>query len=144
MSRSRVRSFALFVGIASAMAASAAGADCLRYEAGPVVVAGILEQQTFPGGPNYQSIFTGDEAETGYYLRPRAALCAVAGAKGGADVEARKGVWLVQLVLNPEDRSLLRSRLGQSVRVRGRLFSSHTGHHHAPLLLEFAGLEDAR
>ncbi len=97
---------------------------------------GILEQQTYPGLHNTQGAVGGDKAETDYYLRLRAAACAVAGVDGRADAEARKGVWIVQMVLNPAAQSMLRSRLGQAVRVRGRLLSSHTGHHHAPLLLE--------
>ena len=139
-----MRLLALFVGVASAMAAHTAMADCLRYEGGSVVITGILEQHTFPGRPIIRGVSSGDESETDYYLRLRAAACAVAGAKSGADAEARKGVWLVQLVLNSDGQSLLRSRLGHSVHVRGRLFSSHTEHHHAPLLLEFVGVEDER
>lgn len=134
---SRVRLLALLAGLAAAIASQAAMADCLRYEGAPVVITGILEQNSFPGR-------AGAAAETDYYLRLRAAACAVAGPKGSPDTEARKGVWLVQLVPTSGAEALLRPRLGRSVQVRGRLFSSHTERHHAPLVLEFIALEDGR
>jgi hypothetical protein len=133
----RVRLLALLAGVAAAIASQAAMADCLRYEGAPVVITGILEQNTFPAR-------AGAAADTDYYLRLRAAACAVASPKGGPDAEARKGVWLVQLVPNASAEALLRPRLGRTVHVRGRLFSSHTERHHAPLLLEFMALESER
>jgi hypothetical protein len=133
----RVRRLALLAGVAAAIASPAAIAECLRYEGASVVITGILEQNTFPGRP-------GAAAETDYYLRLRAAACAIAGPKGGPDVEARKGVWLVQLVPDSSAQALLQPRLGRTVHVRGRLFSSNTEHHHAPLLLQFMALEDER
>jgi hypothetical protein len=139
----RARLLALLAGVAAAIASQAATADCLRYEGASVVITGILEQNTYPGRPASQGA-PAAAADTDYYLRLRAAACAVAGSKGSPDVEARKGVWLVQLVPDSSAESLLRPRLGRSIHVRGRLFSSHTERHHAPLVLQFMALEDER
>jgi Domain of unknown function (DUF4431) len=106
---------------------------CIPYSVNTVIV-GKLERHTFPGRPNYESIANGDEAENGFYLRLPHAICTIGDPKS-SDVYPQKNVRLVQLVLQQTQYDELRPLLGKSVSIRGDLFARHTGHHHAPLLL---------
>ncbi len=98
-------------------------------------MSGVLRRLTFPGPPNYEDVRTGDEPETGFYLEPATPLCASGGAEeaiGGPRADVR----LVQLVVDSAGYAALRPALGRAVDLRGTLFPSHTGHHHAPVLLD--------
>lgn len=44
------------------------------YEPAKVVLSGKLDLQTFPGPPNYESIKSGDEIETHFYLKLNRAI----------------------------------------------------------------------
>ena len=110
-------------------------ATCLRYGPDTVRVSGTLQRLTFPGPPNYEDVQTGDEPETGFYLAPAVPLCA-AGGRDEVDGGPRADVRLVQLVLDSAGYAALRPALGRAVALRGTLFPSHTGHHHAPVLLD--------
>ena len=107
-------------------------ASCFRPEIETVTLAGQLERKTFPGRPNFESLESGDEAETGLYLILPKPICSV----GDSTSDARSDVTLVQLILDDEGYSALRPHLSTMVRLRGKLIVSHTGHHHAPLLLD--------
>ena len=111
-------------------------AGCLPYGPDTVSVAGTLERRTYPGHPNYASIAEGDEPETGFYLRLSKPVCTVADTTA-PDAPALRGVRLVQLVLNSTGYAALRPRLRQRVVLRGTLFGALTGHHYAPLLLQW-------
>lgn len=113
------------------MAAGASG-RCLDYR-DTVTVNGSLVRETYPGPPNYESVAKGDEAETGFYLRLARPVCA----RNGTDETeiSLDSVAHIQLVLDSAQYAGLSSSLGQEVSLRGTIFSSHTGHHHAPLLL---------
>lgn len=122
---------------------SSAQAKCFKYEPEVVTVSGKLVRKTFAGPPNYESIKKGDAPETGFYLSVKQPICTIA--SDGSEVnESERDVSLVQLVLEPKGYEQLRPLLGKSVTIKGSLFSAHTGHHHAPLLLNFAGVESAR
>jgi hypothetical protein len=47
----------------------------------------------------------------------------------------------IQLVLDSAGYAHFESRLKTEVTVRGQLFSAHTMHHHAPLLLMMSGVK---
>lgn len=122
---------------------SSAQAECLKYEPELVTVSGKLVRKTFAGPPNYESIKKGDTPETGFYLSVKQPVCTIA--SPGSEVNGSiRNVSLVQLVLEPKGYEQLRPLLGKSVTIKGSLFSAHTGHHHAPLLLNFAGIESGR
>ena len=106
---------------------------CLKYEPETVVVTGTLHRETFPGRPNYESVANGDEAETGFYLSLDSPICTVGG--NGADRVPFDSVREIQLVLNEKQYAALRPRLGKKIDARGKLFSAHTGHHHAQVLM---------
>ena len=107
---------------------------CLAY-GDTVQLSGVLRRETHPGRPNYESIESGDEAETGFYLHLRSAICTHAGNAEDASELATDAVSRVQLVLDASDYARLRPQLDQTASLRGTLFSAFTGHHHAPLLL---------
>jgi hypothetical protein len=110
---------------------------CLRYR-GTVELHGTLRREVFPGPPNFESIADGDEPQAGFYLHLADAVCAQPSTEEAeAPTEpALQGVTHVQLVLDSAGYERLRPQLDQEVTIRGSLFSSHTGHHHAPLLLQ--------
>jgi hypothetical protein len=99
-----------------------------------MVVEGLLERRTYPGPPNYESTANGDEAETGFYLKPPSPLCVRAGADSSLN-PAQSDVADVQLELDSAGYARLRPSLGQDVSLRGTLSAAISGHHHAPLLL---------
>jgi hypothetical protein len=115
------------------------GTSCLRYEPDTIHVSGVLRRHTYPGPPNYESVRRGDAAETGFYLHLAHPVCARGRPAGDGEPDAaatrRDSVRVIQLVLDSTGYSRLRRSLGRRVTLRGTLFSSHTGHHHAPLLL---------
>jgi hypothetical protein len=92
----------------------------------------------YPGRPNFESIAGGDEAESGFYLNLAQPICARSAYPDQEDASLvpRDSVVRVQLVLDSAGYARLQSHLQQSVEVRGTLFSSFTGHHHAPVLLQ--------
>ncbi|MBB5368240.1 MULTISPECIES: DUF4431 domain-containing protein [unclassified Janthinobacterium] len=108
-------------------------AACLKYEPEEVTLAGKLHRETFPGSPNFESVADGDERETGFYLTLAQPICTQA--DSGSDRQAHESVREVQLVLSKEQYASLRPQLGQQLKLRGQLFSSFTGHHHADVLL---------
>ena len=73
--------------------------------------------------------------EPGFYLELVTPVCAEGGDYPGLNGPQR-GVRRVQLVLDAAGYARLRPHLGKHVMLRGTLFAAHTGHHHAPRLLE--------
>ena len=121
--------FSLFCSAANA-------ADCLKYEPDVVALNGTLHRATFPGRPNFESVADGDEAETGFYLTLKQAICTQG--NGDPEREPHKDVREIQLVLTPAQYATLRPQLGKQIQLRGKMFSSFTGHHHADVLLRVA------
>ena len=114
-------------------AAATTHGGCRAYEPDTVTITGTLERRTYPGRPNYESVAKGDEAETGLYLVVAPAICVT---RNLDDVnQPTAAASLVQLVLDQPGYDRLRPYLTKKVTVRGTLFHSHTGHHHAELLL---------
>jgi len=108
---------------------------CLRYGPETDAVRGHLERLVFAGRPNYEDTLHGDEPEPGFYLHVAPPIC-VAGGRDEELGEPHSGVDSVQLVLDSAGYSALRPYLGQSIALRGSLFPEHTGHHHAPVLMD--------
>ena len=106
--------------------------ECLKLGPETVILSGKLERHTYPGRPNYEDIKKGDEPETGFYLSLKKPVCYV----GDELSDPKQNVSLVQLVLDQKGYDELRPYLGKNIKLKGGLFGSHTGHHHAPILLE--------
>lgn len=111
------------------------GHTCLSYEPAMVRISGRLERKTYPGRPNFKSIRNGDEPETGFYLSVSRPICTNADGSSADAYPQQNGVKLVQLVLDRAGYKKLRPMLSRIVTLKGSLFAAHTGHHHAPLLL---------
>lgn len=118
---------------AQAHPALAKSGNCIKYEPESITLTGKLRRETFPGRPNYESVANGDEAETGFYLSLESPICTVG--DSGADRVAFESVLEIQLVLSEKQYAMLRSRLGEKIGLCGQLFSAHTGHHHADVLM---------
>jgi hypothetical protein len=108
---------------------------CLSYEPDTVRVTGTLQRLTFPGRPNYESVAEGDEPEAGFYLLLATPIC-TKGDTIAPDAFPIAAADTVQLVLDSAGYDRLRLSLGRNVTLSGTLFARHTGHHHAPLLLQ--------
>jgi hypothetical protein len=107
---------------------------CLKLtpENSQATFSGLLTEQIFAGPPNYVSIARGDAEEHAFILELPRRACA----DDGDFIEASEPFDRVQL--SSEDASLidvLSAAVGRNVTVRGEAFGSHTGHHHAPLVM---------
>jgi hypothetical protein len=108
-------------------------AQCLEYEPKVVRLSGVIVRETHPGRPNYESIANGDEPETIWVLKLKKAICVSASDDINVEADNEKEI---QLVLEAEQYKRYRRLLGQRVTASGKLFHSHTGHHHKTLLLK--------
>ena len=119
---------------ACANAATPAGtAECLDLlKDSRVTVSGRLTTQLFAGPPNFESIAQGDAEERAFILELPSRLCA----NDGDFIEPTESFDRVHL--NGAEAAIsavLNSVVGRNVTVRGEAFGSHTGHHHAPLVM---------
>ena len=132
---------AVAVAVAVAVLASlvavapARAAECLSYE-GRVRLAGVLESETFPGPPEYESIAGGDRPETVWLLRLDAPVCVAQGKADPSLNEAEADVSRIQLVLTVRQYRDNVGLLGARVSLSGTLIHSHTGHHRTTVLLD--------
>jgi hypothetical protein len=118
--------------LAALLLAGPVAAQCLEYEPKVVSLSGILVRETLPGRPNFESVTSGDAPETIWVLKLKAPICVLA----ANDIDINENSETeIQLVLDQGQYNKYRSLLGQSVTITGKLFHSHTGHHHKRLLL---------
>lgn len=108
---------------------------CASYAPDEITLRGKLERHVFPGRPGFEDLTAGDEPEVGFYLALDGPLC-VTGDDDEEGLDASDDVRLVQLVLDQNGYDRLRPSLGETVDIKGTLFSAFTGHHHAPVLLQ--------
>ena len=107
-------------------------AQCLEYEPKVVSLSGTLVHETHPSRPNYESVANGDEPETIWVLKLKAPICVLA----TNEIDVRENSQTeIQLVLDQRQYKEYRGLLGQGITVTGKLFHSHTGHHHKKLSL---------
>lgn len=109
-----------------------AAAKCLEYEPKAVSLSGTVAREIHPGRPGFESVANGDEPETIWVLKLKAPICVLV----ANEIDVRENNQTeIQLVLDKEQYNKYRGLLGQRVTVTGKLFHSHTGHHHKKLLL---------
>ena len=113
----------------------------LTYQPAVVSLVGVLDLQTFPGPPNYESIQNGDQPERHFYLRLDSPVdVAPRGEHPAVDnPEEERDVRILQLAIGADENSI-RARLrklgkGARVEITGTLFHRFTGHHHSRVLL---------
>lgn len=116
-------------------AGSAARVDsaCLPYTPETVTITGRLERRTYYGPPGFGEAPAVDDPRPGFYVVPDAPVCT----RPGRDVnnDARRGIALVQMVLDSAGYAGARPYLETRVRATGSLSAWITGYHHAELLL---------
>lgn len=102
-------------------------------EAGATVtVAGRLTEHLFAAPPNYASIAQGDAEEKAFILELPRRICFADGEfADGSEQFDRVHVSAVDEGL----RRVLRASVGRDVVLMGEAMGSHTGHHHAPMVL---------
>ena len=112
---------------------------------GPIktTLIGTVETQTFPGPPNYESIASGDEIESCWYLKlqhPINVLIASGQEHLGNDTETYN-IKVVQMATgySEHDKGLIKKK--KPVKVTGTLFRRLTGHHHAKILIHVEKIE---
>ncbi|OHD85133.1 DUF4431 domain-containing protein [Sulfuricurvum sp. RIFCSPLOWO2_12_FULL_43_24] len=119
------------------MSFAAIADQCISYK--NTEIKGTLYRQTFPGAPNYESVVSGDMAETSFLLKLPLPKCVSDGKGGGELQENFDSVTDVQLVLTGQSTyNSLRPFIGKSITCKGNLFSAITGHHHTKVLLSEA------
>jgi len=98
-----------------------------------VTFTGKLTTQLFAGPPNYESIADGDAEERAFILELQARQCAN---DGGQFLEQDQSFDRVHLSsMEPALLRILSAAVGRDVTVTGEAFGSHTGHHHAPVVM---------
>jgi hypothetical protein len=123
----------------------------LHYEPAVVELTGIIEQQTFPGPPNYESIANGDEIEKGWYLQLSEPVEVVKTKNDDSSTnsETERNVKIMQLTWDDEnpklDKAIRNStKKKNKVRLKGDLFHRLTGHHHSKVLMSVDQLNEIR
>lgn len=116
-----------FPAAANAACIDVAGAKRLSFT-------GTLEHKIFPGPPNYESVAAGDQPEPTYLLKLTKPICIT---DGGEFADPAKRFDTIHVFT--DKKALLQqltSAIGKSLTVTGPGFAAHTGHHHAPLVLQ--------
>ncbi len=119
----------------------------LHYDPETVELSGKIEQQAFPGSPNYESIPEGDQVEKGWYLRLDRPIDVVE-TKNDApspSSETERNVKIMHLAWgeNPGLRSKIKdvTKSKCEVHLKGHLFHRWSGHHHSRVLMWVDTLE---
>jgi len=118
----------------------------LEYEDGrpekAISLRGKLTFRLYPGPPEYGSVENGDYPEYGWFLqmdRPSFQIASTTLLPGlalsPADIMSHSNWYEVQLGLLSSDDFCCK-HVNQDVVVEGYLFHAHTGHHHAPFLMD--------
>lgn len=96
-------------------------------------VSGRLTLQLFPGAPNFESIAAGDVEEQTFIVELPHAACI----DDGGDFADPAEKFVTVQVSGAQDRlsAVLKAAVGRKVIIEGEGFASHTGHHHAPLVV---------
>lgn len=129
------------IGLFTTWVSNVAIAKCLRItsEDDLVTIEGRLSLQVFPGRPNYENVAEGDEPEPTWIVTLDKKICID---DGGEFTDPNVMFDTVHVYTGHKDMEIeLRSMNGKLVRVTGRGFGAHTGHHHAPLVEEVESIQ---
>ncbi|QKC83512.1 DUF4431 domain-containing protein [Mesorhizobium sp. NZP2077] len=108
-----------------------AAAACLDLSKQPAISAsGELIRPMFAGPPNFEDVRKGDAPEPSYILALDSPFCVT----GDDFLEDGQTIDRIQLL---DDKGILLKLVGHPIEVTGNdPFGAHTGHHHAPLLMD--------
>ena len=108
----------------------------------PISLRGKLTFRLYPGPPEYGSVENGDYPEYGWFLQMDRSSFQIASttllpgqALSPADIMSHSNWYEMQLSLLSSDDFCCKY-VNQDVVVEGYLFHAHTGHHHAPFLMD--------
>jgi hypothetical protein len=122
-----------------------ASTKCLSYEPAVVKLTGTIVQETFPGPPNYESVQSGDQAETYWILELARPVCLEASSPDETVNRAQTDIRRIQLVFTDSTGyKRYKNLVSKEVVAAGTLFGSNSGHHHTAVLLTVVGLTRAR
>ena len=109
--------------------------QCLDASKGePQQLTGVLRRAVFPGPPNYESVEQGDSPQTAFILNLPQTICV----SGDEFIDSNKRFSTVHII----GTNGLEGALDQTVTVNVRSsYGAHTGHHHAPLVVEPASIQ---
>jgi hypothetical protein len=113
--------------------------SCLEYEPAVVTLTGTIVQQTYPGPPNYEDNYKGEELERVWTLILNKAICLKAST--GLN-EAATNIREIQLIFKLDQYSRLSVLDEAKVMVSGTLFHKHSGHHHTRVLLNATEIKE--
>jgi hypothetical protein len=108
-----------------------AAAACLDLSKHPEIsTSGELSRPMFAGPPNFEDVRKGDAPEPSYILTLDSPFCVTE----DDFLEDGQTIDRIQLL---DDKGVLRKLVGHPIQVKGSdPFGAHTGHHHAPLLMD--------
>lgn len=108
----------------------------------PISLRGKLTLRLYPGPPEYSSVENGDYPGYCWFLQMDHSSFQIAFttllpglALSSADIMSRPNWYEVQLGCSPSD-DFNCENVNKEVVVEGYLFHAHTGHHHAPFLMD--------
>ena len=134
-----MKHFLLALGLLAALPSLHAAA-CVAYEPTHVFLRGDLLRKTFPGPPGFESVASGDQPQTGFYLRLLTPICMRDGARESDNVP-KTDVQLIQLLLDKTSYARLGKKVGTTITVKGTLSAPWNGNHHGDLLMDVDPLE---
>jgi len=124
---------------ASVLAQESPPGACAEYDGDAVSLLGTITLETFPGPPNFSSLYRGDEPISEFVLELDEPLCVKAWPdREEGPLPALAGIVRVQAELPPEvpvEAELL-ARLGERVWLHGRIRPPTSRYHYLPVLLE--------
>jgi hypothetical protein len=118
-------------------------AACARFEPEITRLEGTLRLRDHAGPPNYESVAAGDRLERHWMLVLDRPLYVAADPDSDLNHEGARRVEEVQLVVMPKSGVDASQHRDRRIRVEGRLFTAHTGHHRTPVLLTVRALSAA-
>jgi len=110
------------------------------YEGQVLQLKGFVWREAFSGPPNYTSLET-DAREVYWMLILPLPITLIASSLKDETSFPIKGIKRLQMILNREQYDQNRHLVLSDARVTGRLFHSHTGHHHGDALIEVSRIE---
>lgn len=135
--------FLLILSIAT-IGAAAQPHQVFHYDPVVTQIEGVLETQTSPGPPNYESIPGGDKIEASWYLRLNRPIEIQPTANDKVEnAEPERNVQVIQLAIM-NDKLWKQLANGKRVSVAGSLYHRWNGHHRARVLMEVNNVSEVK
>jgi len=111
-----------------------------RFEPYESELSGTFTMGIYYGRPGYGENPETDEKETAYILVLGSPIDVLA--DGSDEINrTRRGISEVQLVFHSFDSIDTKAMMNRRITAKGKLFASHTAHHHRPVLMDVESLQ---